>query len=131
MRIVIDKDYPQIRLLQESYEKKLPTFKVKAVNESDKFVYARDLVSIDEATKAALDLAWDKAFQDCEGEIVMVAEGKEHTIWSSAGKVVVAEGVFGDFISKLGDVFKKALGGLSKGWGKVKDGIKKMGNDAL
>lgn len=32
MRIVIDKDISEVKLLQEAYEKKMPTYKVMAVN---------------------------------------------------------------------------------------------------
>ena len=131
MRIVIDKDIPEIQLLQESWEKSKPTYKVVAVNECDRFVYAKDLKKIDEATDSALDMAWDKTFEDCSAQIVETKNGKDATIWSSDGKIVVSEGVFGDLVKGLGDKMKQALNGLSKAFKKVKDGIAKLGNEVL
>lgn len=59
MKIVIDKDVSEVKLLQEAYEKKMPTYKVMAVNKDDKFVYAKDLRRINEACDAACDVAFD------------------------------------------------------------------------
>lgn len=131
MRIELDKDISEIKLLQESWEKSKPSFKVVAVNECDSFVYAKNLKKIDEATDSALDMAWDKTFEDCSAQIVVTKNGKDATIWSSDGKIVVSEGAFGDFFKGLGDKMKKALNGLSKAFKKVKDGIAKLGNGVL
>ena len=46
MRIVIDKDVSEIQMLNESWKKDRPTFKVLAVNKYDKFVYAKNLKTI-------------------------------------------------------------------------------------
>lgn len=131
MRLVIDKDFDQIQTFNESWAKSRPTYKVKAVSAEDKFVYAKDLKTITEAKNAVLDLAWDSVFEDCVAEIDVVSEGKEMPVWSSDGKVVVTEGAFGDFFKSLGDGMKKALNSLGKAFKNVKDGIAKMGNEAL
>ena len=94
MRIIIDKDIPEVKLLQEAYEKSLPTYKVRAVNKNDKFIYAKDLKRINEACDAVYDVVFDPAFDDCEQEIVEVCEGKERIIWSSDDKVLVQESVW-------------------------------------
>jgi hypothetical protein len=93
MRIVIDKDVSEVQLLQEAYEKSRPTYKVRAVNNDDKFIYAKDLKRINEACEVVYDIAFDSAFDDCESEIVELSNGKERVIWSSDAKVVVSESV--------------------------------------
>lgn len=94
MRIVIDKDVSEVKLLQESYEKMMPTYKVRAVNKDDKFIYAKGLKNINEACAAVYDVVFDPAFDDCEQEIVEVCEGNERIIWSSDSKVLVQESVW-------------------------------------
>ena len=94
MRIIIDKDISEVKLLQESFEKSRPTYKVMAVNKDDKFVYAKDLKRINEACDAVYDVVFDPAFDDCEQEIVEVCEGNERIIWSSDSKVLVQESVW-------------------------------------
>ena len=94
MRIVIDKDVSEVKLLQESFEKSRPTYKVRAVNKDDKFVYAKGLKNINEACGAVYDVVFDPAFDDCEQEIVEVCEGKERILWSSDDKVLVQESVW-------------------------------------
>ena len=93
MRIEIDKDISEIKLLQESWEKSKPTYKVVAVNEVDRFVYAKGLKSINEAVDATYEAAWDGAFDDCHKEIVEVIGESEKTIFSSNEKVKVYESV--------------------------------------
>jgi hypothetical protein len=94
MRIIIDKDIAEVQLLQEAYEKDMPTYKVRAVNQYDKFVYAKDLKKINEACDAVYDIVFDPAFDDCQQEIVEVCEGKERIIWSSDNKTLVQESVW-------------------------------------
>lgn len=43
MRIELDKDISEIKLLQESWEKSRPTYKVLAIENGEKFVYGKDL----------------------------------------------------------------------------------------
>ena len=93
MRIVIDKDVSEIQLLQESWEKSKPTYKVVATNESDEFVYAKGLKKVTEAVNAVYDVAWDDKFNDCKTKIVEVVGESENVIWSSDPKVQVCESV--------------------------------------
>ena len=139
MRIVIDKDMSEIQLLQESWEKSKPTYKVVAVNESDEFVYARGLKKVTEAVNAVYDVAWDDKFNDCNTKIVEVVGESESVIWSSDPKVQVCESVLvkeadeggnngGD---KNGDTSAKdaKTGQNKKGFfGKLKDAAKSMGD---
>lgn len=148
MRIVIDKDVSEVQLLQEAYEKKMPKFKVRAVNSDDKFIYAKDLKRIDEACNAVYDLAFDPAFDDCEQELVVVSEGNERILWSSDEKTLVSESVFNEeeaggtgaaaggekkqgFWSKLGDKAKKALQGLGKAMNFIGTLTKNFSKDML
>ena len=141
MRIVIDKDVSEIKLLQESFEKSRPTYKVRAVNKDDKFIYAKDLKRIDEATTAVFDVAFDPAFSDCHSEIIEVSEGVERTIWSSDEKTMVVESAFvseeGEedekkgFWAKLGDKAKGALKGLGKAFNFVGTLTKNFSKDML
>ena len=93
MRIVIDKDVSEIQLLQESWEKSKPTYKVVATNESDEFVYAKGLKKVTEEVNAVYDVAWDSKFDDCKTKIVEVVGESENVIWSSDPKVQVCESV--------------------------------------
>ena len=77
MRIVIDKDYCERKLLQESYEAKKPTYGVRAVNPYDKFIYAKGLKNINEAVESVYDLAFDPLFDECYSEIVECVDGKD------------------------------------------------------
>ena len=94
MRIVIDKDVNERKVLQESYEKNKPTYVVKAVNESDKFVYAKGL-TINEAKKTVCELATDPLFVECSAQVVeMRSDGTESIIWSSDDTVMVTESTY-------------------------------------
>lgn len=97
MRIVIDKDYPEIQKINESFqlEKLLPTYKVRAVEaDGEKFVYAKGLKKINEATDAVYDLAFDPTFDGCHYEIVEVERsGNERLLFSSDSKAIVTESV--------------------------------------
>ena len=116
MRLVIDKDISEVKLLQESWEKSKPTYKVVAVNEADRFVYAKGLKSINEAVDAVYESAWDGAFDDCHKEIVEIVGESEKTIFSTNDKVQVCESV----------LFPEAEDGEKKGlWDKIKGGAKK------
>lgn len=150
MRLVIDKDFNERTLLQESYDKKMPTYVVKAVNKLDKFVYAKGLKSVNEAVDAAYDLAYDSTFDDCSAEIVEVVEGKENVIWTyESGLITEAASTSatgksngsgkgknkgageGGFWSKLGANAKKALDGLKKGISVVGEITKQFSKDML
>lgn len=161
MRIVIDKDVSEIQLLQESYEKSKPSYKVLAVENGEKFVYGTKIRNINEAVDAVYDIAWDENFNDCQSEIVEVFGESEHVIWSSDPKVQVCESVLfveaGDnkdgstankdaktgqnqkgFFGKLKDAAgkaaagaKKALQGLAKGLNIVGAMTKQFSKDAL
>lgn len=56
MRLTLDKDIAEIQLLQESWEKSKPTYKVLAVNNEDKFVYAKELKTINEAVNSVYEI---------------------------------------------------------------------------
>ena len=122
MRIVIDKDVSEVKLLQESYEKMMPTYKVRAVNKDDKFIYAKGLKNINEACAAVYDVVFDPSFDDCEQENVEVCEGNERIIWSSDSKVLAQESVWQE-------ADKNADAGQNKGgfWDKVKGAAKAVG----
>lgn len=90
MRLVIDKDISEIKLLHESWEKSRPTYKVLAIENGEKFVYGKQL-RFNEAINAVHDVAWDVNFNDCQSEIVEVLGESEHVIWSSDPKVQVCE----------------------------------------
>ena len=107
MRIVIDKDFNQRALLQESYEKAKPTYKVCATNSEDRFIYATNLKNINEAVDATYDLAFDPIFDDCKYEICECSNGKEREVWTSDGGILIKEGEEGGFWSKFGNAFKK------------------------
>ena len=161
MRLVIDKDVSEVQLLQESWEKSKPTYKVVAVNEKDNFVYAKGLKSIHEAVDAVYDVAWDGNYDDCHKQIVEVIGESEKVIFSTNEKVQVCESVLfteaddkkaGDtankdaktgqnqkgFFGKLKDAAgkvaagaKKALQGLAKGLNIVGAMTKQFSKDAL
>ena len=151
MRITIDKDSSERQVLQESYEEKLPTYVVKAVNENDKFIYAKGLKSINEAVNATYDIIWDKAFDDCSYEIHESVNGKDKAIWSSKDGILVSESEVVDeanpkanskgkagagtgdkgFFAKLGDKAKGILDGLKKGINIVGAMTKQFSKDML
>ena len=143
MRIVIDKDFSEVKLLQEAYEKKMPTYKVKAVNQYDRFVYATDLKTINEAGNAVFDIGFDPVFDDCVAEIVESFEGKERVIWSSNSKTVVSEsvvmnekfwgkdGALANFFKGAADKAKKALDGIKSGWKNITEITKNFSKDLL
>ena len=136
MIIEIDKDIPEIQLLQESWEKSKPSYKVVAVNETDRFVYAKGLKSINEAVNAVYDVAWDTDYDDCRKEIVEIVGESESIIWSSDPKVQVCESVvFSEAGNnkKAGNTQNKdAKTGQNKPglWDKVKGAAKAVGNAA-
>ena len=69
MRLVIDKDYSERKLLQEAYENKLPTYKVLAVeSDGEKFVYGKGLL-VNEVSRALENLAKDGVFKRCRSEV--------------------------------------------------------------
>ena len=153
MIITIDKDSNERKILQESYEAKLPTYSVKAVNDNEKFIYAKGLKSINEAIDATYDLAFDKAFDDCKYEIYASINGESNVIWSSEKGVLISESTVlaeangknkgegkgksgageGDkgFFAKLGDKAKSILGGLKKGIDIVGAMTKQFSKDML
>lgn len=160
MRLVIDKDISEVKLLQESWEKSKPTYKVVAVNESDTFVYAKGLKNINEAVNATYDVAWDPEYNDCHKEIVEVVGESEKVIFSTNDKVQVCESVLvseaddknGDTAAKdaktgqnkpglmdkikgaakaVGDAAGKALKGLAKGMNIIGAMTKQFSKDAL
>ena len=93
MRIVIDKDYSERKLLQEAYEKELPTYKVLAVeSDGEKFVYGKGLL-VNEVSNALENLAEDGAFKGCKAEVVECSfDGKTNKkIWSSDEKTLFEE----------------------------------------
>ena len=154
MRIVIDKDFNQRTLLQESYEKTKPTYKVCATNSDDRFIYATNLKNINEAVDATYDLAFDPIFDDCKYEMVAIFEGRENVIWTSDKGVIISEanapaknsGVKskgnntgkagagdggGGFLSKLGSKINGVLSGLKKGIDVVGAMTKQFSKDML
>ena len=145
MRIVIDKDYSEIKILNESFkgEKLLPKYKVRAVEaDGEKFVYAKGL-KFNEATEAVKDLAWDRNFKGCQAEIVESYRNKDTLIWSSNEKAVVSEsvvmnekfwgkdGALANFFKGVGDKAKKALDGLKNGWQTITTLTKNWAEDKL
>ena len=136
MRIEIDKDISEIQLLQESWEKSKPTYKVVAVNETDRFVYAKGLKSINEAVDAVYEAAWDGAFDDCHKEIVEIVGESEKTIFSSDDKVQVCESVLFSEAGnqkKAGNAAKKdaKTGQNQPGmWDKIKGAAGKLADGA-
>ena len=114
MRIVIDKDYQDIQLLNEAYEKKLPTYKVLAVeSDGEKFVYGKGLL-LNEVSNALESLAEDGAFKGCKAEVVECSfDGKSSkTVWASDEKTVVEE---------------STIIGEGKGWDAFVAKMKKIG----
>jgi hypothetical protein len=142
MRLVIDKDISEVQLLQESWEKSKPTYKVLAINEKDNFAYAKGLKSINEAVNAVYDVSWDTNYDDCRKEIVEIVGESESIIWSSDPKVQVCESiVFSEAGNnknagnnkKAGNTQNKdAKTGQNKGglWDKVKGAAKAVGDAA-
>ena len=143
MRIEIDKDISEIQLLQESWEKSKPSYKVVAVNETDRFVYAKDLKTIKEATDAVYAAYNDNAFSDCNIEIVGSAMGEEGTIWSSDDKALVSEstrfdekffgkdGALAKFFGAAADKMKSAFDGFKKAFGNMAEITKNFAKDKL
>lgn len=115
MRIVIDKDYQDVQLLNEAYKKGLPTYKVLAVEaDGEKFVYGKGLL-LKEVADSMKGLAYDTAFDGCQAEIVECTKAGEHVVWSSDEKSMVVESQivnegFLDWLKGLGagiaDLFK-------------------------
>ena len=87
MRIVIDKDVSEIQMLNESWKKDRPTYKVRAVNADDKFVYAKGLKTLNEAANVMRDMLHDKMFSDCHPEISEVRKSGEKILWSAKSNV--------------------------------------------
>lgn len=143
MRIELDKDISEIKLLQESWEKSKPSFKVVAVNECDRFVYAKDLKTINEATDAVYAAYNDNTFSDCSIEIVGSAMGEEGTIWSSDDKALVSEstrfdekffgkdGALAKFFGGAASKMKAAFDGFKKAWGNMAEITKNFAKDKL
>ena len=91
MRIVIDKDFSEIQLLNEAYKKGLPTYKILAVEaDGERFVYGKGLL-LKEVDESMRGLAHDPNFNGCQAEIVECSKGEERTVWSSDEKAVVVE----------------------------------------
>lgn len=114
MRIVIDKDISEVKLLQESWEKSKPTFNVIAIENDEKYVYGKKL-TFNEAIDTTYDLAFDPMFGDCNVEIISETSNKEQQfIWSSDEKRMMSEAA-----KKTNN--KKDGGGL---WDKIKGAAK-------
>lgn len=93
MRLVIDKDYSERKLLQEAYENKLPTYKVLAVeSDGEKFVYGKGLL-VNEVSRALENLAKDGVFKGCKSEVVECTfDGKTRKkVWTSDEKTMFDE----------------------------------------
>lgn len=119
MRIIIDKDIAEIQLLQEAYEKDMPTYKVLAVENGERFVYGKKL-TINEAKNAVYDLAFDPMFGDVNAEIVNESSnGNQELIWSSDENQMVSE-ANNNKNAKGGNKDQKG-GGL---WDKIKGAAK-------
>ena len=58
MRLVIDKDISEIQVLNESWKRSKPTYKVLAVENGEKFVYGKGL-TFKEAKDTLFELAVD------------------------------------------------------------------------
>ena len=114
MRLVIDKDISEIQLLQEAYEKKLPTYKVLAVEaDGEKFVYGKGLL-VREVSTALGNLREDAMFKECNAEVVECSHDGNpiKTVWASDNKVVVSEStVYGEGWK---DIWQKVAGGAKK-----------------
>lgn len=112
MRIVIDKDYPDRKLLQEAYEKKLPTYKILAVeSDGEKFVYGKELL-VNEVGNVLDALQGDQVFKGCQAEVVECSyDGKKKTsVWESTQKSIVTE-------SGMAEKWKNA-------WNAMRDAVK-------
>jgi len=118
MRLIIDKDYPEIQLLQEAYEKQRTSYKVLAVENGEKFVYGKKL-TFNEARETIYDLAFDPLFgNEVDAEIVeVVSESSSRTIWASDQKTIVKESAMFEADGNNGEE-KKGL------WDKVKGAAK-------
>ena len=92
MRIVIDKDVSEIQQLNESWKKDRPTYKVLAVNEDDKFVYAKGLKTINEAVKSVYDIKMQPIFDDCQPEIYEITSKGQELLWSGKDDIVSEAG---------------------------------------
>ena len=119
MRIVIDKDYPDIQKLNEAYKKKLPSYKVLAVEaDGEKFVYGRGLL-VEEVSTALETLANDGMFKGCNAEVVECSFDKKSskTVWASDAKTIITEGTvynegWKDIWNKVATGAKKAAAAL-------------------
>lgn len=119
MRLIIDKDYPEIQLLQEAYEKQRTSYKVLAVENGEKFVYGKGL-TFNEAKDTLFSLAVDENFNVSEAEICECTPVCEKTIWSSDSKTVVSESTlaregFGDWLSGVWKSIKDSISKFNKG----------------
>lgn len=118
MRLVIDKDYPEIQILQESYEKNKPSYKVLAVENGEKFVYGKGL-KFNEARNTLFDLAVDENFDVQSVEISECVGESEKIIWSSDEKTLVQESTmvkegFGDWLSGVWKSIKDTVSKFNK-----------------
>ena len=121
MRIIIDKDISEIHLLNESYRKTMPTYKVVALENGEKFVYGKEL-AFTEATATVCDLAFDPSFgKDCEAEIMAVVGESETPIWSSSQDLMVEAKKAAPAKKNAGDGGGSGGGGL---WDKIKGAAK-------
>ena len=114
MRIVIDKDVSEIQLMQEAYEKRLPTYKVLAVEaDGEKFVYGKELMK-ENVVDAVKSLIGDCNFKGCQVEVVECSrDGKStKTVWASDEKTLVTESKV--FTEGFLDALKKLVKGVSE-----------------
>ena len=114
MRIVIDKDVSEIQLLQESWERGLPTYKVLAIeSDGEKFVYGKELVQ-ENVVDAVQSLIGDDNFKGCNVEVVECSrDGKSaKTVWASDEKTLVSESTM--FSEGFLDALKKLWSGVTE-----------------
>ena len=105
MRIKIDKDFNERKVLQESFDAKRKAYRVLAMNgKSDKFTYGRSL-TISEARNAILDLAKDEKFKDCDKCQIVESYGlkmnKMRVIWEGSAKEETAKKVVDESAKKV------------------------------
>lgn len=129
MRIVIDKDVSEIQQMNESWKKDRPTYKVLAVNESDKFVCAKGLKTVNEAVNSVYDIKMQSIFDDCHPEVYEVTSKGQELLWSGRPEIVSEAGENNKKNATASDK-EKVMSKNKAGWfGKFVDWTKGLGGD--
>ena len=130
MRIVIDKDVSEIQKMNESWKKDRPTYKVLAVNESDKFVYAKGLKTVNEAVNSVYDIKMQSIFDDCHPEVYEVTSKGQELLWSGRPEIVSEAAENNNKKNATTSDKEKVMSKNKAGWfGKFVDWTKGLGGD--